>query len=262
MLRKRKKSKAEDSGAAEETLPRQALMGHVKALRNMILISIAAIGIAFVVVFVGFSNQLITFMKLPINARGIELIYISLYESMMVQLKVSFIAGAVAASPVVFWQIWSFIRPALYPREWRMVIGMFLITVALFLAGAVFAYVIVFQMAINFFLLNSEGLAMPFISIERYVNFLVGFVLPFGLAFELPVAMVVLARSGLVPVSAFRKCRKYIIFAIFILAAFLTPPDVVSQVLLALPLVALFEAGILVSRLAVKRAERVSPDKT
>jgi sec-independent protein translocase protein TatC len=133
---------------------------------------------------------------------------------------------------------------------------MFLLTVFLFLLGAVFAYLIVFQMAINFFIVNSEGVAMPFISIEKYVDFLVGFVLPFGFTFELPIVMVILTRSGLVTVGFFTKCRKYFIFLIFVLAAILTPPDVISQVLLAIPLIALFETGIIVSRIARKRAEK------
>jgi sec-independent protein translocase protein TatC len=124
---------------------------------------------------------------------------------------VSIIGGVILASPVVFGQIWSFIKPALYPREGR---------------------------------------------IERYVDFLVGFVLPFGFTFELPIVMAILTRSGLVAVGFFSKCRKYFIFLIFILAAILTPPDVISQVLLAIPLIVLFETGILVSRIARKRAEK------
>jgi sec-independent protein translocase protein TatC len=244
------------SSAAEDSLPKQELLAHLKALRNVILISIASIGIAFIVIFLGFSVQLINFLKEPINSRGIDLIYLALYESMGTQLKVSFIAGVVLASPIVLWQIWSFIKPALYPREGRFVVTLFLITVFLFLLGAVFAYLIVFQMAINFFLVNSEGMAAPFMSIEKYVNFLVGFILPFGLTFELPIVMCLLTRSGIVDAATFPKYRKYIVFAIFILAAILTPPDVVSQVLLAVPLLILFETGIIVSRITQKRNER------
>jgi sec-independent protein translocase protein TatC len=244
------------SSAAEGSSPKQELLAHVKALKNVILISIASMAIAFVVIFLGFSGQLINFLKAPINSRGVDLIYLALYETMGTQLKVSFVAAAVLASPIVFWQIWSFIKPALYPREGRFVVSLFFITVFLFLLGAVFAYLIVFQMAINFFLVNSEGIATPFMSIEKYVNFLVGFILPFGLTFELPIVMCLLTRSGVVNAAAFPKYRKYIVFAIFILAAILTPPDVISQVLLAVPLLILFETGIIVSRITQKRTER------
>jgi sec-independent protein translocase protein TatC len=130
------------------------------------------------------------------------------------------------------------------------------VTVFLFLLGAVFAYLIVFQMAVNFFLVTSVGLATPFISIEKYTDFLVGFILPFGLTFELPVVMVILTRSGILSVGFFIKCRKFIILAIFLVAAILTPPDVVSQVLLALPLMLLFEIGILASKIMRKRYEK------
>jgi len=241
---------------AEPVLPKAALLAHLKALRNVLIVSIIAVIIGFLVVFLGFSGQVINFLKAPIHSRGIEVIYLALYETLSTQLKVSLIAGVILASPVVFWQIWSFVRPAFYPHEGRMVLSLFFLTVFLFLLGAVFAYLIVFQMAINFFLVNSEGVALPFISIEKYVNFLVGFVLPFGFTFELPIVMVVLTRSGLVTVKFFTKCRKYIIFLIFILAAILTPPDVISQVLLAVPLIVLFEAGIIVSRITQKRAEK------
>jgi sec-independent protein translocase protein TatC len=237
-------------------LPRQALMDHLKALRNVVIVSIVALVVGFLVMFLGFSDQLLAFMKSPINARGIDLIYLSLYETLATQMKVSFIAGAILASPVVFWHIWSFVKPALYPREGRLVLSLFFVTVFLFLLGAVFAYLIVFQMAVNFFLVTSEGIATPFISIEKYTDFLVGFILPFGLTFELPVIMVILTRSGILPISFFIKCRKFITFAIFVIAAILTPPDIVSQVLLALPLILLFEIGILASKIMRKRYEK------
>jgi sec-independent protein translocase protein TatC len=251
-----KPGEGDSLSSAAGILPKKELLEHLKAMRNVFLISIVSMVIAFVVIFLGFSGQLINFLKEPINSRGNDLIYLALYETMGTQLKVSFIAGVVLASPVVFWQIWSFIKPALYPREGRFVVTLFLITVFLFLLGAAFAYLIVFQMAINFFLVNSEGVATPFMSIEKYVNFLVGFILPFGLTFELPIVMCLLTRSGLVNAATFPKYRKFIIFAIFVIAAILTPPDVISQVLLAVPLLILFETGIIVSRITQKRTER------
>jgi sec-independent protein translocase protein TatC len=262
-LKKRNRKKApvqpaEDTEEAspDSTLPRQALPEHLKALRNIIIVSIVALAAGFLVMFLGFSDRLLAFMKAPISARGIDLIYLSLYETLATQMKVSFIAGSILASPVVFWQIWSFVKPALYPREGRLVLSLFFMTVFLFLLGAVFAYLIVFQMAVNFFLVTSAGIATPFISIEKYTDFLVGFILPFGLTFELPVIMVIITRSGILSIGFFVKCRKFIIFAIFVAAAILTPPDVVSQVLLALPLILLFEMGILVSKIMRKRDEK------
>lgn len=241
-----------------QPLPKQALLAHLKALRNVVLVSAIAVGVAFLALFLGFSDQLMGFLKAPMDSRGIQLVYLALSESLVMKMKVSLIAGIILASPVIFFQIWSFLRPALYPREGRLFLGLTLVTVFLFVLGSVFAYFIVFQMAISFFLVNSEAVAAPFISIERYVNFLASFVLPFGLMFELPIVMSLLTRSGLIPVSAFAKSRKYVIFGIFVLAAILTPPDVISQVMLAIPLIVLFEVGILVSRITQKRAARRS----
>jgi sec-independent protein translocase protein TatC len=240
-------------GRAASPLPRQELALHLKALRKVLLISVCAVFISFLIVFLGFSRQLMAFLEAPMKARGIDLVFISLYETVFIQMKTSFMAGAVIASPLILWQVWAFLKPALYPREGRFVTCMFFVTLALFLAGAVFAYTIVFNLALTFFLVNSEGIASPFISVEKYVDFLTGFILPFGLVFELPVVMALLVRGGLVQVGTFTRLRKYVIFAIFIAAAVLTPPDMVSQVLLALPLIVLFEAGIIVSKIARKK---------
>lgn len=240
-----------------QELPKQALMTHLKALRNMLLISAGAVGVGFLVVFLGFVDQILLYLEAPVQARGIQLIYIALAESIVIKMKVAFIAGIIAASPVIFWQIWAFLRPALYPHEGRIVVVMFFLTVILFLLGSVFSYFIVFRLAIEFFQSTGQGIAVtPFISIEKYVDFLVAFVLPFGLMFELPIVMSLLTRANLVQVSAYGKFRKYVIFAIFVVAAILTPPDVISQVLLAVPLLLLYEIGIIVAKITRKRADK------
>jgi sec-independent protein translocase protein TatC len=121
------------------------------------------------------------------------------------------------------------------------------------LSGAAFACFVVIEMAINFFLVSGEGIALPFISIEKYVDFLFAFVLPFGLIFELPVAMGILTKLGIAGPGFFSRFHRYIIVIIFIAAAILTPPDVLSQLLLALPLIILFEAGMIVSWIVEKK---------
>ncbi|MDR1904827.1 MAG: twin-arginine translocase subunit TatC [Treponema sp.] len=261
----RAKRKIEGTASGTEArsggLPREELAFHLKALRKVLIISLGGIAAVFLVVFLGFSREVMNFLEEPIKSRGIELIFISLHEPIFIQMKAAFMVSVIIVSPLILAQVWSFIKPALYPREGRFVALMFFITLALFLLGALFAYLIVFQMAVTFFLGSGEGIAQPFISIERYVNFLAGFVLPFGLVFETPIVMAVLTLSGLVKASTFSRLRKYIIFGIFVIAAVLTPPDVVSQVLLALPLVVLFEAGIIVSRIVQKRRNK-SGDKT
>ena len=251
----------DDENLSPQELKKQAILEHLSALRRTIVVSVVSIVLAFAVVFFGFSKQLVGFLMIPINSRGIDLIYISLYETFIVELKLSFLAGTILVSPVVFWQIWSFIKPALYPKEKRATLKVFFLTVFLFMVGALFGYLVVFQMAVNFFLAYNEGLAAPFISIEKYAKFLTSFLLPFGMAFQLPVVMVLLTRNGVVGIATFRKCRKFIIFGIVVVSALLTPPDGISMLMLATPLILLFELGLIVARVGIKRAQKQEAEK-
>jgi len=131
----------------------------------------------------------------------------------------------------------------------------FFFALLLFLVGIVFCYASVFFLAIDFFMVSGDGLATPMLSLDKYINFLFGFLLPFGVAFMLPVFIYITTRIGLTTPEMLSKARKFVILGIFILAAILTPPDVVSQVMLGIPMLALYEVGILVSRL-VKKQQR------
>lgn len=225
----------------------KTLLEHFHDLRKMLTVSFGAIGLVFLVLFFGFSAQLVEFLIEPLKARNIQIIYTALSESFTTQAKVSVIFAAIFASPVIFWQIWAFIRPALYPRE-RLIFGsLFFLGICLFILGVFFAYKAVFALAINFFVYSGEGLATPMISIDKYVGFLFGFLVPFGVMFQLPIAILIMTRLGIVNTAMLRKFRKYVIFIIFIAAAVLTPPDVISQVMLGIPLVVLYEVGIIIS---------------
>ena len=165
------------------------------------------------------------------------------------------LAGMMIASPVVIWEIWGFIKPALYPQEKRKFRLLFVLALLLFLTGVVFCYFAVYSLAVDFFLVAGDSLATPMLSIDKYVSFLFGFLVPFGVAFQLPVVLYLTTRVGLTTPDMLRSKRKYVILAIFVLAAILTPPDVVSQVALGLPMCGLYEIGILVSR-CTKARER------
>jgi sec-independent protein translocase protein TatC len=127
-----------------------------------------------------------------------------------------------------------------------------IISIALFITGVCFGYLVVFLSAITFFVYMGENLATPMLSISEYVGFLFGFILPFGLVFEIPVVTFVLCKMGIVDIEFLVRIRKYVVLFIFTVAAFLTPPDAISQILMALPMLALYEAGILVVRFACK----------
>lgn len=247
-----RKSKEKESVNSREKqlheLETKPLLDHLKDLRRMLLFSLAVIAGCFLVIFLLYSKQLVQWISQPILDMNIDIIYTEVSEAFTSQLKLSFIAGAVAASPVVFFALWRFIRPALY-REERLAFSL-LIIVALFLfvLGVVFAYLMVFRLAVNFFIVSGEDVATPMLSLEKYVSFLFAFLLPFGVMFETPVVVAVLAKLGVVDAKMLSKARKFIIFGIFVVAAVLTPPDVISQCMLALPLLVLFEISIILCR--------------
>ena len=227
---------------------KQPLGEHLVAMRRLLLRSVAAIGIGFLAVFYVAVDPLMSLITGPIVERGITVIYTEMSAALMTKLKVAFIAGAVAASPYVFWQIWSFIKPALYAHEIKAFRLTFGAAVALFLLGVAFCYAAVYFLAVDFFLVAGENLATPMLAIDKYVSFLFGFVLPFGLAFELPVALYITTRMGLTNYAMLASKRKFVILAVVVIAAFLTPPDVVSQIMLSIPILLLFEVSLLICR--------------
>jgi len=242
-----------DGGDSEEE--GLSLRDHLMALRKVIIVCIAAVGVAFLAAFYFIIEPLMKWITAPIEARGVEVIYTAVSEALTTKLKVSLVTAVVLAFPVIIWQIWRFIKPALYPKERRSFRLFFFFALVLFLVGIVFCYASVFFLAIDFFMVSGENLATPLLSLDKYVNFLFGFLLPFGVAFMLPVFIYITTRIGLTTPEMLSKARKFVILGIFILAAILTPPDVVSQVMLGIPMLALYEVGILVSRL-VKKQQR------
>lgn len=233
----------------------QYILEHFAELRRRLTISALAVFRAFGAIFFTCSGKLTELLTEPVKARGTAVIYTALADSITVQAKVSLIAAVVAASPVVLFQLWQFIRPALYPSERKLFTRLFGAAVCLFLTGVAFAYEVVFHMAVNFFLVTGENMATPMIDLDTYVGFLGSFLLPFGLVFELPVAMILMTRMGLVDHRRLKRYRKYVLFAIFALAAVLTPPDIISQVMLGLPLAALYECGIIISMISGRRKD-------
>lgn len=240
---------------AQEQQNKQPLGEHLVALRRLLLRTVAAIGIAFLVVFYVAIDPLMGFITGPIAERGIMVIYTEMSAALLTKLKVAFIAGVVVASPYVFWQIWGFIKPALYAHEKKAFRLTFGAAVTLFILGVAFCYAVVYFLAVDFFLVAGEDLATPMLAIDKYVSFLFGFVLPFGLAFELPVALYITTKMGLTNHEMLASKRKFVILAVVVIAAFLTPPDVVSQIMLSIPMLLLFEVSLLICK-AVKPKEQ------
>ena len=246
----------QDGRDSEEISPqekRASLLSHLLALRKVLIICAAAIAAAFFLVFYLLINRLMDWIIGPISARGIEIIYTAMSEALVTKFKVALIAAVILASPIVIWQVWSFIKPGLYPNEQKQFRILFFVALMLFLMGVTFCYFAVYTLAVDFFLIQGDGLATPMLSIDKYVNFLFGFIVPFGIAFLLPVALYLTTRIGWTNAKMLTSKRKFVILGVFVLAAILTPPDIVSQVALGIPLCLLYEAGILVARLTKPR---------
>ncbi|MBQ7543651.1 MAG: twin-arginine translocase subunit TatC [Synergistaceae bacterium] len=225
------------------------LLSHLMALRRAVVVSVVSVLAAFVLVYLLAVDYLMAWIINPIKAKGIEIIYTAMSEALITKLKVSFVAAVILSSPIIIWELWSFIRPALYPREKRMFKLMFGIALTLFLLGVTFCYGAVYMLAVDFFLVAGDNLAVPMLSLDKYVGFLFGFILPFGAAFQLPVVLYLTTRMGWTSYESLTSARKYVILAIFTVAAILTPPDVLSQVALGMPMLVLYEVGVQVSRL-------------
>jgi len=249
------KGKKENSSAAVK----QRFSEHLLALRGMLLRIALVLLACFIVVFYVFCRPLTEFILRPVTQRGIQVIATKVSESLMMQLKLSLVMAFVISMPLIIWQVWRFVAPALYPKEKRLFLPFFLAMVLLFAFGIVFSYVTVFPLAINLFYEAGTGIATSMWSVEGYFNFVLSFVLPFGLMFELPVVVYLLARHGKVSGQSLSRARRYFVLGAAVAAAILTPPDVVSQVLLLLPLLALYELSVLIARIVQKKEKAEEP---
>lgn len=189
-------------------------------------------------------------------AKSLEFIYLSPPELFMAYIKLALVSGVVLSSPFSLMQIWLFVKPGLKVRERRYLLFALYMGIVFFLMGVAFAYFGIIPFSIKFFLEASTEQISPMFSFTNYVSFVSSLLLSFGLVFELPMIIILLTQLGLVSSDTFKKYRKIVILGIFILAAILTPPDVVSQVLMALPMVMLYEFSIWVSTIIEKRKKR------
>jgi sec-independent protein translocase protein TatC len=227
-------------------------LGHLEELRSRLVASAIAVGIGFAICYI-FAEQLFLILASPLKnvmPEGDHLIFTSLPEMFFTYLKVSFVTGVLLASPVVFYEMWMFIAPGLYRNEKKLVIPFVTISTFLFVGGSLFAYFIVFPFGFKFFIGFSSDLVKALPSVKQYFSFSIKLLFAFGLVFEMPVVIFFLAKLGLVTTPFLKKNRKYALLLIFIVSAILTPPDVITQCMMAVPLLTLYEVGILVSRFA------------
>jgi sec-independent protein translocase protein TatC len=238
-----------------EALAEGTLISHLLELRTRLLRATVAVGIAFVPL-VFYSNQLFTLVARPLIDKlpeGTSLIATSVVAPFMAPLKLSMIAALFVAMPYVLYQVWSFIAPGLYRHERRFALPLFLSSVVLFYTGIAFAYFVVFPLMFAFLTSTAPVGVRMMTDMSSYLDFVLLLFFAFGVAFEVPVAVVLLAATGMVKMESLTKQRGYVLLGIFIVAAILTPPDAVSQCFMAVPMYALYEIGIVLARYLVRQ---------
>jgi sec-independent protein translocase protein TatC len=228
----------------EKKLP---LTSHLQELRKRLIFSFIAIGVGFALCY-AFADSIFNILAAPLMKmmpKGGSLIFISVAEAFFTYMKVAFIAGIIVTSP--------FVAPGLYQKEKKYVIPFILGGSFFFALGVLFGYFVAIPVGFKFLLGYATDFIKPMPSMKEYLSFSIKFLLAFGLVFEFPVVLVLLAKIGVVDAKMLARQRKYAILLIFIFAAVMTPPDIISQVLMALPLIGLYELSILLSKIFGKK---------
>lgn len=242
--------------AAEDVDPPLSLVDHLIELRARLVKSLVAV-LAVVLVLVPFARPLYTLFSQPLVRHlpeGSSMVAIDVASPFFAPFKLVLLLGLLLAMPFVIYQLWAFVAPGLYRHERRLAKPLLAASLLLFYAGCAFAYFVVFPVVFAFFTsMAPDGVAVM-TDINRYLDFILALFLAFGLAFQVPVAIIVMVALGLVTPESLTKVRGYVIIGAFAIAMLVTPPDMISQTLLALPVLLLYELGIVMSRLLVKRS--------
>jgi len=237
-----------------EDLAEGTLMSHLLELRNRLLKAMLGILVLFVPCAI-YANELFTLIAQPLIDKlpaGASLIATNVVSPFMTPFKVAFYVSMFVAMPIVLYQIWAFVAPGLYRREKRFAVPLLVSSVVLFYAGAVFAYFAVFPVMFSFLVSTAPTGVSYMPDMSSYLDFVITLFFAFGVAFEMPVAVVLLVLTGLVNVETLGKNRGYVVIGIFVVAAFLTPPDAISQTIMAVPMYLLYEGGLAMARVMQK----------
>ena len=238
----------------EEELAEGTLLSHLIELRSRLLIIAVAVLVAFIILL-PFSRDIFTLVSEPLREvlPGNAMIATAVASPLLTPFKLTFFAALFLVMPVVLFQVWNFIAPGLYKNEKRFAIPLLATSIVLFYLGIAFAYFVVFPLIFGFFTsIAPEGVEVQ-TDITQFLDFITTIVFAFGIAFEVPVATVLIVWAGLTNIEKLAKARPYVFLMAFIAGMFLTPPDVISQSLLAVPVYLLYELGIIMSRVFVSK---------
>jgi sec-independent protein translocase protein TatC len=237
--------------AVDDKMP---FMEHLGELRVRIMRALIGVLIGGLVPLY-FSQRIVDWLALPVTRLGHELVFTAPAEAFWVQMKVGLVCGLFVAAPVVLWQVWAFVAPGLHEHEKKYAGPFVIIGSLMFIAGGAFALFVVTPYALTFLLGYARPGLRPMITIQNHVDFLLKFTLAFGVVFELPLALTLLARMGVVTARTLARHRKYAVLGAFVVAAILTPtPDAFNQALMAGPLIILYEVGIVSARIFGRQA--------
>lgn len=243
----------------EET--KQPFLSHLAELRKRLIISVSVLLLSAVLCFF-FAKYIIYFLRMPLPEKFNALKTFAPAEAFFTEIKVAVLSGIFLAAPVIFYQIWKFVAPGLYANEQKIVRPFVLSSIFFFLAGAAFCYTVVLPFVFNFLLNYGATYSDPFLRLKDFLSFTITLLLAFGIVFELPVFIYFLARVGAVKADKLKRFRRFAIVIFFVVGAILTPPDIVSQIMLALPMMLLYEVGILSAVMVEKqRAEAEKKEK-
>ncbi len=233
-----------------------SMIGHLEELRRVLVVSIVGTTVFAIAAFF-FVDQILAALTFPLKQLGQKVVFIGVTEAILVKIKLSFFVGFLAALPVILWQVWSFIIPALKKNE-RVYFTLFvLISFISFVGGVAFGYFGVYRYGVTFLLQFAGPELLPMLTIDKYISFTISFLFPFGVIFEFPLVSYFLAKLGLVTHSFFARNRRYAILAIVALAAIITPtPDIITCLIVSGPMYLLFEISVMIVRIVERRTAR------
>ena len=243
-----------NSEPERENLAEGTLISHLLELRTRLLRALVVVIVVSIPCMI-YANDLFTFIAKPllkVLPKGATMIATSVIGPLMTPFKLAFYIALVFSMPYVLYQVWAFIAPGLYRHEKRFALPLLISSVVLFYAGVAFAYFVVFPLMFAFFTATAPPGVQMMTDMTQYLDFVLVLFLAFGLAFEIPVAIVLLVWTGLVKLETLRRNRGYVLIAVFIQAAVIAPPDVISQTAMALPMYALYEVGIVMAKILAK----------
>jgi sec-independent protein translocase protein TatC len=244
----------------------ESFISHLVELRQRLVRAVAAVLAIFIVLFIypgsGFIYDILALPLMNALPEGAKMIATGVITPFMVPVKVTVLVGFMVALPYVLYQAWAFVAPGLYEHERRLAMPLIVASTVLFFVGVAFCYFFVFGKVFAFIHDFAPKSITPAPDIEAYFSFVITMFLAFGITFEIPIVVIVLVRMGIVSVEKLREARPYVVVGAFVIAAVVTPPDVLSQFMLAVPMCLLYEAGLFLSRFIAVRPKEESEYKT